>query len=209
MTPRAPALALLALLLAGCAAAPAPAPTPEPGPNREADAPAPDAGPAPPQPTPHPGPADGGRALDVREFRVTWWDGEEGSRRHEMEWEVAGAWWRDGVATVNVTTSGIEGGDFRFRLWYRADAPRMLHHAPGAEAAGTFDFAYTEEVFWSARPVTAVESVDPRSFVALRTHDPATGAASGTFLLDFVGTCEGCGDYDRPRRTVLEGSFGP
>lgn len=209
MTSRAPRWILFALLLGGCLGAPAgPAPPMAPAAPAPGEAAAPDvAYEAPAEATPEPA-AAGGRALDVRSFHVTWWDGEEGSRRHDMEWDVAGAWWRDGVATINVTTHGIEGGDFRFRLWYRADGPAVLFHAPGAEATRTFDFTYTEEVYWGARPVTSVESVDPRSYVRLETHDPRTGAASGAFLLDFVGACDGCGDYDQPHRTVLEGRFG-
>jgi hypothetical protein len=79
--------------------------------------------------------------LGVETFSVASSDAE---RSHAMTWDVEGAWEQDGFVVMNVRTHGIEGGGFRFRLVARAEASRMLAHAPGAQEPSSFDFSYAE-----------------------------------------------------------------
>lgn len=160
-------------------------------------------------PSPPAGPAT--RRYDVGAFAVTWTDPDEG-RGHAMEWEVVRAWSDGTHVVVETTTHGIEGGDFRFTLWFR---PRevskggMHFHEPDAPSPGTFDFAYTEAIFFAGRPIDAIESVDPTSFVSIAPVDDARGRLEGSFRLEFTGRCRGdCVEgHDPPRRTILDGRF--
>lgn len=164
--------------------------------------------------SPSPGPDAGEPAsFDLRDVRVAWrGDGVEGAR--ELTWDVVAASWADGVGTLETTTEGVEGGDFRFTLRFRSGGPaERLTHDANLSAEGTFAFDYWEAVFWASRPVTRVESVDASSWVRLDELDTRGGRLAGAFHLDFVGRCgpdaRQCvvGD-DAPRRTVLDGRFG-
>ncbi|HET6403896.1 MAG TPA: hypothetical protein VFH78_04565 [Candidatus Thermoplasmatota archaeon] len=142
-------------------------------------------------------------------FEVIWLEPDaESPRPHAMEWDIAGATVVDGVTTIETTTRGVEGGDFRFTLRYReTDTPDSirLQHDEALSRPGTFAFTYSEAIFWSGRDIAHVASVSSASFVDLPPIDGRERYHQGSFHLDFVGacgeTCEGSG------RTILEGRF--
>lgn len=156
----------------------------------------------PPRPT-----GDRAATYDVRTFEVTWSDGA--GRENDVEWEVVAAYLADGVITVNTTTHGIEGGDFRFTLWLAPAGPSGGVHffEPGAPERGTFDFDYREEPYWAGRFIDRVEHVDPSSYVRVVRADER-GLLEGTFHLDFTGSGEGAPRDAATHRTILDGRFG-
>lgn len=152
-------------------------------------------------------------SYSVRAFELIWRDGDDPARSWDMEWDVVRAWLDRGTITINVTTHGIEGGDFRFRVWMTPESTSggALAHAPGGREPGTFDFLYNESPFWRGT-IDRVESVDPSSYVRIESRDDATGLLSGTFRLEFVGGCSrgsDCSEPDAAKRRVLDGRFGP
>lgn len=172
---------------------------------------APDPSPSPETPTSSaPGAPDGEFDLDV--VRLTWSEGDP-SDTHRMEWDVVEASRSDGLVTLQMTTYGIEGGDFRATFFLRVEeAPASLAHEKGAPEEGTFDLAYTEAVFWRGRPVDTVVSVSSDSVVRVTELDVERGRLAGSFHIDFMGRCTSafnCNDENKLRRTVLDGSFGP
>lgn len=159
----------------------------------------------------HEGPPQGPVTdYDVRTFRVTWWDGDPASRKHDQTWDVVRAWSQDGLVRIEVTTHGIEGGDFRFSLRYAPREPHggVLFPSEGAGESGSFDFSYTEAIFWSGREIEGVAEVARGSYVRIEAQDEQTRTLRGSFHLDFVGRCPICEERGRSARTVLEGSFG-
>lgn len=154
-------------------------------------------------------PADA--TYDVRTWQLTWSDGDE--RTSTMEWDVVRAWREGPLVTINLTTRGIEGGDFRARLWFTPrdhDIDARLYHSPGGRAPGTFDFLYNESIFWSGDPIDRIVRVDPRSYVTLGVLDDPSHTLHGEFLLDFYAVCAGgsdCPEPDAEKRRVLDGSF--
>lgn len=152
-------------------------------------------------------------AFDLDDVKVTWRPAEEPTRERALVWEVVNASWRDGVGTIETTTHGVEGGDFRFTLRYRtngsAGGGATLAYDENLSRDGTFTFFYTESIFWAGRPIERVERVDPASWVRVDRLDLEDGALAGAFHLEFVGACERECQQGGPTRhaTVLDGRF--